>query len=146
MQRVILHPPTLSSYLSPSALSDARAIPQRPRHRIRQPIVSTAIVIYRLNDLRFRLHRRQRQRRYRSRPRASWSFGAIHQCAIARISSLTTAAHRMLVYCSQYLWSSLYSHLISYHTNFELSLLNYPCRNYIIKTILLRPWYKFISY
>lgn len=38
------------------------------RHRVRQPIVSAAIVIYRLDDLRFRLHRRQRRRRYRTVP------------------------------------------------------------------------------
>lgn len=68
MQCVILHPPTLSSYLSPFALSYARAVPHRVWHRVRQPIVSTAIVIYRLNDLRFRLHRRQWQRRYRTVP------------------------------------------------------------------------------
>jgi len=63
----------------PSALSGVRArILSAPlctgpalRHRIRQPIVSAAIVIYRLNDLRFRLHQRQRRQRISDRFGAS---------------------------------------------------------------------------
>lgn len=109
----------------PLSLSPFRT-PARPRTDLaRQPIVSTAIVIYRLDDLRFRLHRRQRQLRYQDRPGTSWSFGAIHQRAIARISSLATARRIVLP-----LTVSPYSHLISHHANLGPPLLNCPCRNY----------------
>lgn len=74
MRRVILHPPTRSATSPPSARPFGPApVPARYRPgttwlrrwpHIRQPIVSAAIVIYRPDDLRFRLHRR----RYRTVP------------------------------------------------------------------------------
>jgi len=68
MQRVILHPSTRAGYSSPpfAALASGRASAPARRVRVRQPIVSAAIVIYRPDDLWFRLHRSQR--RYRTVP------------------------------------------------------------------------------
>lgn len=142
MQCVILHPPTLSSYLSPFALSDARAsVPHRSgiaySSQSCQPQLSFIVsTIYDSvytggsggdnigpsRDLKFRNDSSARDRSY--------------------ILAGDSAAHRMPFYRS----GSPYSHLISHHANLVPPLLNYPCRNYIIKTILLRNLDKNLSH
>lgn len=93
MRRVISRPPTRSATSALAPLAN-RLTPlvaaQRSRHSGRQPIVSAAIVIYRPNDLRFRLH----QRRYQTvpeRPEVSSDSSARDRSYILADDS---AAHR----------------------------------------------------
>lgn len=148
MQRVILHPPTLSSYLSPSALSGARAAQHRPRrHRVRQPIVSTAIVIYRLNDLRFRLHRRQRRRRYRTvpeHPEVSERFISVRLLVYPRWRQRGTS-YAVLPFTVSSGLSVFSSHFVSCKLRAVLIELSLPKLCYQDNSFK-KPWYEFISH
>lgn len=87
MRRVISRPPTRPAT---SALAPLDWLPHPARHYGRQPIVSAAIVIYRPDDLRFRLH----QRRYQTvpgRPQVSSDSSARDRSYILADDS---AAHR----------------------------------------------------